>query len=71
MLHILSSWLLQNSASCRINTDFEYQINIFLIFFFVNVTFLSNLRKDKLGAEYADTLQSRTEITERVPNRKG
>lgn len=33
MLHSLSSWLLQNSAACPINTDFVYQLNIFLIFF--------------------------------------
>lgn len=28
MLHILSLWLLQNSAACPINTEFEYEINI-------------------------------------------
>lgn len=71
MLHILSSWLLQNSAACPVNNDFEYQINIFLILFFINVIFPSYHGKDKLDAEYADILQSKTGITERLPNRKG
>lgn len=32
-LHILSSWLSQNSVACPLNTHFECQINIFLILF--------------------------------------
>lgn len=60
MLHSLSLWLLWDSAACSINTDFLYQIIIFLIFL-MNVIFYLHHNKFKLDADHAYIIQRRTD----------